>query len=164
MSCNVLTRWQALEYLDPDRGGAFGVRAAQCGADHDRPGACAAWRKEADTGRRRLFRATLAEDFDLSLQLQRMRYDLQDDEAVCFTEAPETPGALIKQRTRWMFGSLQAIWKHRSMMLNPRYGWVGMVLLPYAALSILVPLVFLPFMYAIAAVAIAEQGVGFLFL
>ena len=77
---------------------------------------------------------------------------------------PRLRGALIKQRTRWMFGSLQAIWKHRSMMLNPRYGWVGMLLLPYAALSILVPLVFLPFMYAIAAVAIAEQGVGFLFL
>ena len=160
---NLLTRWQALEYVVQ-----IGIeRAAQdaLGAIMIVPGACAAWRKKAVQRAGGYTSATLAEDFDVSLQLQRLGYRIvQDDDAVCFTEAPETPGALIKQRTRWMFGSLQAIWRHRSMMLNPRYGWVGMILLPYAALSIVVPLIFLPFAYAIAALAIAEHGIGFIVL
>jgi biofilm PGA synthesis N-glycosyltransferase PgaC len=159
---NLLTRWQALEYVVQ-----IGIeRAAQdtLGAIMIVPGACAAWRKTAVQRAGGYTSATLAEDFDVSLQLQRLGYRIvQDDDAVCFTEAPETPSALIKQRTRWMFGSLQAIWKHRSMMLNPRCGWVGMVLLPYAALSILVPLIFLPFVYTVAVLAIAERGIGFIF-
>lgn len=121
---NLLTRWQALEYVVQ-----IGIeRAAQdtLGAIMIVPGACAAWRKTAVQRAGGYTSATLAEDFDVSLQLQRLGYRIvQDDDAVCFTEAPETPSALIKQRTRWMFGSLQAIWKHRSMMLNPAAGGSG---------------------------------------
>jgi biofilm PGA synthesis N-glycosyltransferase PgaC len=156
---NLLTRWQALEYLTQ-----IGVdRAAQdaLGAIMIVPGACAAWRKRAIQHAGGYSHSTLAEDCDLSLTLHRLGYRLeQDDEAVCFTEAPETVRALLKQRMRWMFGNLQAIWKHRDMVLRPRYGWLGMGILPYAVASIVLPLVFLPFLYVMAVVTVLGNGAG----
>src|SRR5207248_8150329 len=35
-----------------------------------------------------------------------------DEEAIAWTEAPETAGQLIRQRFRWTFGTLQSFWKH----------------------------------------------------
>ena len=43
-------------------------------------------------------------------------------------------------------------------------GWLGMLILPSAALSILLPVVFLPFIYLMAAIAVREQGWGVLLL
>lgn len=153
---NVLTRWQAVEYISQ-----IGVeRAAQdaLGAIMIVPGACAAWRRAAVIEAGGYSDVTLAEDFDLSMTLQGLGYRItQDDRAIAYTEAPETLRALLKQRTRWMFGSLQSMWKHRHLMGNPRYGWLGLVVLPFTALSIIVPVVFLPFVYVLAAV-LAAQG------
>ena len=39
-----------------------------------------------------------------------------DEQAVAWTDAPETLGALSKQRFRWAFGTLQCLWKHRAVM------------------------------------------------
>jgi cellulose synthase/poly-beta-1,6-N-acetylglucosamine synthase-like glycosyltransferase/peptidoglycan/xylan/chitin deacetylase (PgdA/CDA1 family) len=154
---NLLTRWQALDYITQ-----IGVeRAAQetLGAIMIVPGACAAWRRAAVIAVGGYPSRTLAEDFDLSLELQRRRFTIvQDDEAVCYTEAPETLKALLKQRTRWMFGSLQTLWKHRRMMFNPRYGFLGMVLLPVTAVSIVLPILFLPLVYGTAVIAVRAQG------
>lgn len=36
-----------------------------------------------------------------------------EQRALAQTEAPETLAALIKQRDRWMFGTLQAVWKQQ---------------------------------------------------
>ncbi|HET9561610.1 MAG TPA: glycosyltransferase, partial [Propionibacteriaceae bacterium] len=85
---NLLTRWQALEYLTQ-----IGVeRAAQdvMGAISIVPGACAAWRKAAIQAVGGYTDVTLAEDCDLSLSLHRAGWRVtQDDEAFAFTEAPE---------------------------------------------------------------------------
>jgi cellulose synthase/poly-beta-1,6-N-acetylglucosamine synthase-like glycosyltransferase/peptidoglycan/xylan/chitin deacetylase (PgdA/CDA1 family) len=156
---NLLTRWQALEYVTQ-----VGVeRGAQdaMGAIMVTPGACAAWNRDAVLNVGGFSHSTLAEDCDLALDLQRAGYRItQDDEAVSYTEAPETVGALKRQRFRWMYGNIQAMWKHRRMILNPRYGWLGMVTLPMGALSILAPLVFLPFVYAMAIVTYLGQGLN----
>jgi cellulose synthase/poly-beta-1,6-N-acetylglucosamine synthase-like glycosyltransferase len=106
-------------------------------------------------------RSTLAEDCDLVLHLQEHGYKVtQDDEAECFTEAPETVSALARQRFRWTYGHLQALWKHRGMMFNPRYGYLGMLTLPYAALSVLMPAVFLPFVYGMLTYTAVTQGLS----
>lgn len=57
---------------------------------------------------------TLAEDTDLTMAIGRdgWRVVYQED-AVAWTEAPATFGALWKQRYRWCYGTLQAMWKHR---------------------------------------------------
>ena len=49
---------------------------------------------------------------------------------MAWTEAPDTLGALAKQRKRWPFGTLQCLWKHGDVTFNPRYGALGLVALP----------------------------------
>jgi len=39
-----------------------------------------------------------------------------DNEALGFTEAPETLAGLFRQRFRWTFGTLQCLWKHRDAL------------------------------------------------
>jgi cellulose synthase/poly-beta-1,6-N-acetylglucosamine synthase-like glycosyltransferase/peptidoglycan/xylan/chitin deacetylase (PgdA/CDA1 family) len=160
---SLLTRWQALEYIT-----MIGVdRAAQDALQAIMvvPGACAAWSRKAVLRVGGYSRSTLAEDCDLALALQQVGYLVtQADEAVCYTEAPETVGALAKQRFRWMYGTIQALWKHRVMMLNPSYDWLGTLTLPLAAVSVLLPVVFLPFVYLMAAVTFEGQGVSLVVL
>jgi biofilm PGA synthesis N-glycosyltransferase PgaC len=84
------------------------------------------------------------------LQRARWRID-QEPDAVTYTEVPQSARALVRQRFRWMFGTLQAVWKQRRMVLNPRYGALGLAVMPYAVLSILVPLVFMPIAYWLVA-------------
>ncbi|MGH9750617.1 MAG: glycosyltransferase [Candidatus Polarisedimenticolia bacterium] len=50
---------------------------------------------------------------------------------VCWTEVPVSFGVLARQRNRWHRGLLQSLWHHRRMLLNPRYGVIGMIGLPY---------------------------------
>ncbi|MDO5711870.1 MAG: glycosyltransferase [Micrococcales bacterium] len=154
---NLLTRWQALEYVTQ-----IGLdRAAQdeLGAISIIPGACAAWRRDAILGAGGYSSATLAEDCDLALTLHRQGWRVtQDDEAIAYTEAPETVDALLKQRERWTYGTLQAVYKNRRMMFAGRYKALGWLVLPNYVLSILIPLVFLPFVLVMAALTLQTEG------
>ena len=51
-------------------------------------------------------------------------------DALCWTQVPETLRGLRTQRVRWHRGLAQALWRHRCMVLRPRYGTVGMAALP----------------------------------
>ena len=74
---------------------------------------------------------TLAEDTDLTLALHRAGYLVAyAGNAIAQTEAPETFRALFKQRFRWAFGTMQCVWKHRDMIFNPQYRWLGFFSLP----------------------------------
>ena len=53
---------------------------------------------------------------------------------VCWTEVPVTWRVLWRQRNRWHRGLLQSLWRHKRMFLNPRYGALGMLALPYFVL------------------------------
>jgi len=50
---------------------------------------------------------------------------------VCWTEVPQTWKILHRQRKRWQRGTVDSLWLHREMLLNPRYGIVGMFSFPY---------------------------------
>ena len=56
-------------------------------------------------------------------------------EMVARTEAPGRIGALVSQRTRWQRVVLETFWSYRRMILNPRYGFVGLVGVPLMLLS-----------------------------
>ena len=158
---NLLTRWQALEYLTQ-----IGVeRSAQdaLGAISIIPGACAAWRKVAILDAGGYSNITLAEDCDLALTMHHLGWRVtQDDEALAYTEAPETVDDLLAQRTRWTFGTLQAIYKHRGMLFRRRFGALGLFVLPNYVLSVAMPVVFMPFVVFMAFLAVQEQGWGIL--
>jgi cellulose synthase/poly-beta-1,6-N-acetylglucosamine synthase-like glycosyltransferase len=50
---------------------------------------------------------------------------------VAWTEAPATRAILANQRERWHRGLIQALWTHRRMLFNPRYGVLGFVAYPF---------------------------------
>lgn len=140
---NWLTRWQALEYIT-----SISIeRSAQAflGAITVVSGACGAWRRAALLEAGGFSHRTLAEDCDVALDVHQAGYRIvQDRLAISYTECPLTLSDLAKQRFRWVFGNIQAYWRHRQMFLNKKYGWLGMLVLPNAAFGILMPLIFWP--------------------
>ena len=95
------------------------------------PGAISAVRMSAYREVGGLSHDTLAEDTDLTLALHRAKWRVAyAPDAVAFTEAPEKLGTLARQRFRWAYGTMQCLWKHRDMVLNPRFGALGFFSLP----------------------------------
>lgn len=145
---NILTRWQALEYIT-----SIAIdRAAQAflGAILVVPGACGAWRRRALTEAGGFSDRTLAEDCDGALAIHECGYTIvQDTEAISRTECPLSVGDLAKQRFRWIFGNIQAYWKHRRMFFNRRFGWLGLFVLPGAAVTLLLPMIFWPLLIGV---------------
>lgn len=81
---------------------------------------------------------TVGEDMELTVRLQRYRYEKKKDwkivfvpDPVCWTQAPEDRKTLKKQRNRWHRGLSESLWRHRRMFMNPRYGTIGMLSMPY---------------------------------
>ena len=126
---NLITYWQALEYVTAQN---LERRAlAALGAITVVPGAVGAWRREALEQLGGFPADTLAEDQDLTIAIQKAGYrTLFDADAIAWTEAPDTARGLARQRFRWAYGTLQCLWKHRSMLARKRYGALGMVALP----------------------------------
>lgn len=50
---------------------------------------------------------------------------------ICWTEVPESMEMLGRQRRRWHLGLLQTMCQHRSMIFNPKYGRIGLLVMPY---------------------------------
>lgn len=83
-------------------------------------------------------------------------------EPVCWTEVPETVKILARQRRRWSRGLAEVLWKYRQMMFNPRYGRMGLFVLPYYLFfELLGPIVeVLGFVVVGAAVAVGLVGLA----
>ena len=63
-------------------------------------------------------------------------------DCVGVTEGPDTMRKLVSQRERWQRVILETCWANRRMLLNPRYGTVGMLGMPFYVLSEIVAPVF----------------------
>lgn len=150
---NLWTRWQALEYITSQN---FERRALNVlNAVSVVPGAIGAWRTSAVRAAGGFHPDTVAEDADLTMSLlergHRVNYD---DRALAHTEAPTSAGALMRQRFRWSFGILQAVWKHRGTFA--RRGALGWIALPNIVIfQILLPLAapFIDLMFFAAGLA-----------
>ena len=152
---NLWTRWQALEYITSQN---FERRALDVfGAVTVVPGAIGTWRTLAVRAAGGFHPDTVAEDADLTMSLLeqggRVYYE---DRALAWTEAPTRPSGLMRQRFRWSFGILQAVWKHRRVFA--RKGTLGWVALPNIVIfQILLPLVspFIDVMFIVGALTYA---------
>jgi len=124
-----ITRFQSIEYIcafNLDRRALDLLNAITVV-----PGAIGAWRKGLIRQVGGFGRDTLAEDTDLTLAIRRLGCRVRyEDAAVAYTEVPDTTRGLAAQRFRWLFGTLQAVWKHRDALLRPKYGTLGLVALP----------------------------------
>ncbi|HTB94858.1 MAG TPA: glycosyltransferase [Candidatus Sulfotelmatobacter sp.] len=136
-----LTRWQALEYITSQNMEKRAFDLLNCITVV--PGALGAWRREAIEAAGGITADTVAEDADLTIAIRKLGWRVTyDEEAIAWTEAPETPGQLIRQRFRWTFGTLQSFWKHSDTLFRPKYGTLGCVALPNIfVFQILLPLV-----------------------
>ena len=136
---NLWTRWQALEYITSQN---FERRALDVlGAVSVVPGAIGAWRVSAVREAGGFHTDTVAEDADLTMALLRLGYRVEyEDMALAYTEAPTNANGLMRQRFRWSFGILQAVYKHRGVFA--RKGVLGWIALPNIVIfQILLPLV-----------------------
>jgi cellulose synthase/poly-beta-1,6-N-acetylglucosamine synthase-like glycosyltransferase/peptidoglycan/xylan/chitin deacetylase (PgdA/CDA1 family)/spore germination protein YaaH len=139
---NLWTRWQALEYITSQN---FERRALDLfDVVTVVPGAIGAWRTAAVKDVGGYHPDTVAEDADLTMALLERGYAvIYEDQALAFTEAPINANGLARQRFRWSFGILQAIFKHRGAIRNRRA--MGLFALPNILIfQILLPL-FSPF-------------------
>ena len=136
---NLWTRWQALEYITSQN---FERRALDLfNVVMVVPGAIGAWRT-APVLKGGCYPAnTVAEDADLTMNLLEQGYKVvYEDQSLAFTEAPVTANGLMRQRFRWSFGTLQAVFKHRQAFLRHRA--MGLFALPNILIfQMLLPLV-----------------------
>ncbi len=136
---NLWTRWQALEYITSQN---FERRALDLfDVVMVVPGAIGAWRTEAVRNGGGYHSNTVAEDADLTMNLLEQGFQvIYEDRALAFTEAPVNANGLMRQRFRWSFGILQAIFKHRGAIRKHRA--MGLFALPNILIfQILLPLV-----------------------
>ncbi|WP_240778090.1 polysaccharide deacetylase family protein, partial [Nonomuraea basaltis] len=108
----LLGRWQHIEYVigfNLDRR-AFDL----LGCMPTVPGAIGAFRRAALDSVGGLSVDTLAEDTDLTMAICRKGWRVvYEEKALARTEAPTSLRQLWRQRYRWCYGTLQAMWKHR---------------------------------------------------
>ena len=136
---NLWTRWQALEYITSQN---FERRALDLfDVVMVVPGAIGAWRTAAVRTGGGYHSNTVAEDADLTMNLLEQGYAvIYEDQALAFTEAPVNMDGLMRQRFRWSFGILQAVFKHRGAITKRRA--MGLFALPNIVIfQILLPLV-----------------------
>jgi biofilm PGA synthesis N-glycosyltransferase PgaC len=63
---------------------------------------------------------------------QKVPYEILSlPEIVASTEGPAKVRNLVSQRSRWQRVIMETLWHYRSMFLNPRYGSVGLLGMPY---------------------------------
>jgi cellulose synthase/poly-beta-1,6-N-acetylglucosamine synthase-like glycosyltransferase len=101
-------------------------------------GAFGLFRREAVIQVGGFWAETVGEDMELVVRLHRhfrrarIPYRiLFTPDPICWTEVPSTMRSLRGQRNRWHRGLWETLWRHRSMLFNPRYGRVGFFAFPY---------------------------------
>lgn len=81
---------------------------------------------------------TVGEDMEIVVRIRRymaernLKYRVQYiPDPLCWTEVPADLKTLAKQRSRWTRGTMETLWKHRKIFLNPKYGKLGIFGYPY---------------------------------
>jgi cellulose synthase/poly-beta-1,6-N-acetylglucosamine synthase-like glycosyltransferase len=127
----LLGRWQHIEYVIGFNLDRRMYDLLECMPTV--PGAIGAFRRDVLAEVGGVSADTLAEDTDLTMAICRAgRRVVYAEDARAWTEAPESLAALWRQRYRWCYGTLQAMWKHRrSITARGTAGHLGRRGLPY---------------------------------
>ncbi len=150
----LLGRWQHIEYVIGFNLDRRMYDVLQCMPTV--PGAIGAFRRQALVDVGGLSDDTLAEDTDLTMAVCRAGWRVvYAPQARAWTEAPATLGQLWRQRYRWGYGTLQAMWKHRHAAVeHGAAGKLGRRGLPYllafqVVLPLLAPVIDIATLYAL---------------
>jgi cellulose synthase/poly-beta-1,6-N-acetylglucosamine synthase-like glycosyltransferase len=133
---NTLAQIQVLEYLRSFLSGRMGWDALD--ATLIISGAFGMFQRSVVTEVGGYATDTVGEDMELIVRIHRYcrehkrRYRVAFvPDPVAWTECPESLKVLGRQRDRWQRGLVESLWKHRTMLLHPKYGKVGMLAFPY---------------------------------
>ncbi|GLY03363.1 glycosyltransferase [Actinoplanes sp. NBRC 101535] len=133
------------------------------------PGAIGAFRREALAQVGGVSDETLAEDTDVTMAMCRAGWRVvYEENAKAWTEAPATLEQLYRQRYRWSYGTMQAMWKHRRALLDSgpsgRFGRVGLPFLALfgVALPMLAPVVDIMLVYGLVFWELSETATAWL--
>lgn len=133
---NSLVCLQIVEYLRGFLFGRVGLDALQCNLILS--GAFSLFQKAAVVAVGGFASNTVTEDMEIIVRLHRhygrnkIPYRIRFvSDPICWTEVPENLRMLGRQRRRWHLGMIQTIWAHKSLILNPRYGRIGLLSMPY---------------------------------
>ena len=128
--------WQALEYTRGLLAGRAPLARLECLLIVS--GAFGLFRKDAVIDVGGYHTGTVCEDMEIIVRLHRRTYEQGSHgrvifvpDPVCWTQVPSDWRSLLRQRDRWQRGLLESLWRHRTMFLNPRYGKVGMIGMPF---------------------------------
>jgi cellulose synthase/poly-beta-1,6-N-acetylglucosamine synthase-like glycosyltransferase len=83
--------------------------------------------------------SSIGEDLELTLRLRKYMHDVEKrkyrvafiPDPLCWTEVPGTYSSFAAQRNRWTRGSIDTILHHKKMLLNKKYGIIGLLSFPY---------------------------------
>ena len=101
---------------------------------------------------------TVGEDMEVVVRMRRLARGRDGrgkvvfvPDPVAWTEVPERLRVLGRQRERWHRGLADVLWRHRRLAFNPRFGAMGLVVVPYFVLiELLAPVVELLGLVAVA--------------
>ncbi|GGQ41647.1 bifunctional polysaccharide deacetylase/glycosyltransferase family 2 protein [Couchioplanes azureus] len=151
---NIVSAWQHIEYVIGFNLDRRLYEVLNCMPTV--PGAIGAFRRTALAEVGGISDETLAEDTDVTIALCRAGWRVvYEERARAWTEAPATLEQLYRQRYRWSYGTMQAMWKHRGALTDTgdsgRFGRVGLPFLALfgVALPMLAPVVDIMLLYGI---------------
>ena len=84
----------------------------------------------------------IVDDLEINFRLRSQGYrSVIDDEAIVYETGPQNLKAEIRQIRRRVALTIPVLFNYKSMFLNPRYGWFGMLIYPVRRmLAVLSPL------------------------
>lgn len=133
-----LPNFQVVEYLRAFLSGRMGFSALN--ALLIISGAFSIFKKEAVVEVGGYRRDTVGEDMDLVVRMHQQFRDKKlkrnyrmtfIPDPICWTEVPENLKQLALQRNRWQRGLGETLLRYQKMLLNPRYGRIGLCAMPY---------------------------------
>src|SRR5262249_42373258 len=134
-----LANFQSVEYLRAFLGGRVAFSMLNCLLIIS--GAFGLFRRDAVLEAGGFEHSTIGEDMELVVRLHRVWLEKKKPyrivyiaAPVCWTEVPQSLKILHRQRKRWQRGTVESLWRHREMLMNPRFGIVGMFAFPYFVL------------------------------
>jgi cellulose synthase/poly-beta-1,6-N-acetylglucosamine synthase-like glycosyltransferase len=117
------------------------------------------WRKDVIFEQGGFSTQTSTEDIEMTFGLHDLFRNKKGDysiitmpDPVTWTEVPSSFGDLFRQRERWQRAMIETFFKYKKMLLNPRFGSVGMFGMPYY------------FLYEILGPFVEIYGYGLIFI
>lgn len=137
---NMLQKLQNVEY---NMGIFLRKMFASMNAIHVAPGPFSIFRKKVFDDLGLYKKAHNTEDMEMAMRMHKHHYPIANAyTAYVYTVTPDTVYKLYKQRLRWVYGFLANVIDYKEMILNRKYGNLGMFTLPASIISIFAALYF----------------------